>query len=147
MILQEKASQYIPHEAPMLLVDDLIEITDTYAVASLSIQPDLMFCTAQGLPTWISIELMAQTISAFSGYQGHLNSAGPKVGFLLGTRKLNLPVPFFALGTQLTIRVEKQSMHDGLGQFECCIDEGEYRICAVLTVYEPPSMTPEQSQI
>ena len=51
MILQEKASQYIPHEAPMLLVDDLIEITDTYAVASLSIQPDLMFCTAQGLPT------------------------------------------------------------------------------------------------
>ncbi len=45
-----------------------------------------MFCEPEGLPTWSSIELMAQTISAYAGYKGQTQGLPPKIGFLLGKR-------------------------------------------------------------
>ncbi|WP_288390613.1 hotdog family protein [uncultured Acinetobacter sp.] len=137
MNINENASQYIPHEAPMVFVDDLIEIFDQGALARLNIRPELLFCTAQGLPSWTSIELMAQTISAYSGRNGHQQGLTPRIGFLLGTRKLNLPVAFFELGSTLTIRIEQQYLHEGLGQFACEIEYQTHKISALLSVYEP----------
>ena len=131
------AVPYIPHQQPMVFVDHLIEVTETSAVAELLIRPELMFCDQHGLPTWSSIELMAQTVSAFSGYQGQLQGGNPKIGFLLGTRKLKLPLPYFALGDIVQIRVEQGYIHEGLGQFSCQINYKDYQITAALSVYEP----------
>ena len=80
---------------------------------------------------------MAQTISAYSGWKGQQQGNIPKVGFLLGTRKLNLPVPFFEMGSTLIIRVEQQYLHEGLGQFACEIVYKNHKISALLSVYEP----------
>ena len=60
------AVKFIPHEKPMVFVDHLIEVTDEKAIAELHITPDLMFCEPEGLPTWTSIEIMAQTVSAYA---------------------------------------------------------------------------------
>lgn len=119
MNIQQKAIEYIPHQEPMVFIDDLVEISEQSAVANLNVRAALLFCEAEGLPTWSSIELMAQTISAYSGWKGQQQGNIPKVGFLLGTRKLNLPVPFFEMGSTLIIRVEQQYLHEGLGQFAC----------------------------
>lgn len=131
------AVQFIPHEKPMVFVDHLIEANENFAIAELLIQPDLMFCDAQGLPTWSSIELMAQTISAYAGHKGQMLGLPPKIGFLLGTRKMQLPLPYFALGETVRIKVEQSYLHEGLGQFNCEIEYREHRICAMLSVFEP----------
>ncbi|MCH7336458.1 3-hydroxylacyl-ACP dehydratase [Acinetobacter sp. NIPH 2699] len=131
------AIEYIPHEQPMVFIDHLLEVKEGYAIAELTIRPELMFCEAAGLPTWASIEIMAQTISAYSGWMGQQLQQAPKVGFLLGTRKLQLPFAYFALGQTLSIRVEQQYLHEGLGQFSCEILGGEQVISALLSVYEP----------
>ncbi|MEB6480396.1 ApeP family dehydratase [Acinetobacter vivianii] len=131
------AIQYIPHEQPMVFIDHLVEANDGYAIAELTIRPELMFCEAAGLPTWTSIEIMAQTISAYSGWMGQQLQQAPKVGFLLGTRKLQLPFAYFAVGQTLKIRVEQQYLHEGLGQFSCEIHCNEQVISAMLSVYEP----------
>lgn len=131
------AVQFIPHEKPMVFVDHLIEVQDTYAIAELEIRPELMFCEKEGLPTWSSIELMAQTISAFSGFFRQPRGSKPKIGFLLGTRKLHLPIPYFALGDKVRIKVEQGYIHEGLGQFSCEIEYKEHYIRAALSVYEP----------
>lgn len=131
------AIDFIPHQKPMVFIDDLVEIGENYAVAQLSIRPELMFCEAQGLPTWSSIELMAQTISAYAGSQGQALGQAPKIGFLLGTRKLHLPVPFFEMDKIVTVRAERQYLHEGLGQFACEIYYQGYTISAMLSVYEP----------
>ncbi|WP_431830759.1 3-hydroxylacyl-ACP dehydratase [Acinetobacter ihumii] len=135
--MQEKAIQYIPHQAPMVFIDDLVEMSEQGPVANLVIRPELLFCEAEGLPTWASIELMAQTISAYSGCKGQQQGQMPKVGFLLGTRKLALPVPFFEIGSTLLIRAEQQYLHEGLGQFACEIEYKDHKISALLSVYEP----------
>ncbi len=75
------AIQYIPHEQPMVFIDHLTEVAEGRAQAELTITPELMFCEAEGLPTWASIEIMAQTISAYSGWQGQQSKQAPKVGF------------------------------------------------------------------
>ena len=131
------AVQFIPHEKPMVFVDHLIEANENFAIAELLIQPDLMFCDAHGLPTWSSIELMAQTISAYAGHKGQMLGLPPKIGFLLGTRKMQLPLPYFALGETVRIKAEQSYLHEGLVQFICDIEYREHRICAMLSVFEP----------
>lgn len=131
------AIQYIPHEQPMVFIDHIVEANKGYAVAELTITPELMFCETDGLPTWASIEIMAQTISAYSGWRGQQLQQAPKVGFLLGTRKLQLPFAYFQIGQLLKIRVEQQYLHEGLGQFSCEIHCDEHVISAMLSVYEP----------
>lgn len=131
------AIQYIPHEQPMVFIDHIVEANEGYAVAELTITPELMFCETDGLPTWVTIEIMAQTISAYSGWRGQQLQQEPKVGFLLGTRKLQLPFAYFKIGQLLKIRVEQQYLHEGLGQFFCEIHCDEHVISAMLSVYEP----------
>ncbi|MEG1157284.1 MAG: 3-hydroxylacyl-ACP dehydratase, partial [Acinetobacter sp.] len=94
----------------------------------------------EGLPTWSSIELMAQTISAYAGYKGQTQGLPPKIGFLLGTRKMQLPCAYFSLGTTVQIRVEQSYLHEGLGQFNCEIEYQEHRFSAMLSVFEPENM-------
>ena len=131
------AVQFIPHEKPMVFVDHLIEVNENFVVAELRIQADLMFCEAEGLPTWTSIELMAQTISAYAGHKGQMSGLPPKIGFLLGTRKMQLPLPYFALGETVRIKAEQSYLHEGLGQFNCEIEYQEHCFSAILNVFEP----------
>jgi predicted hotdog family 3-hydroxylacyl-ACP dehydratase len=97
-----------------------------------------MFSDEYGLPSWSSIELMAQTVSVFAGAKGQKLGLTPRIGYLLGTRKLNLPMAYFEHGKILKIRAEQQYLHEGLGQFACEISYEDHIIQAVLSVYEPP---------
>lgn len=144
----ESVLPYILHRSPMLLIDELLSIDETRAISQLEIRPELMFCETQGLPTWVSIEIMAQTISLYAGKQGSLAGQPPKLGFLLGTRKLLLPFSHFPFGSRLQITAEKQYIHDNLGVFNCQIDVIQSSsqqdlppIQAVLSVYEPQDVT------
>ncbi|KAA8733862.1 3-hydroxylacyl-ACP dehydratase [Acinetobacter qingfengensis] len=142
--MSESALPYIPHQAPMIFIDELLECGIDHAVAKLTIHPELMFLEPQGLPTWTSIELMAQTISLYAGVQGKAQGQPPKIGFLLGTRKLHLPFPYFPLHSEVQITVHKNYMHDNLGMFQCEIIAQEQTITAVLSVYEPDSTESER---
>lgn len=135
--LPHKATEFILHRSPMVLIDELVDFGENFAVARLTIQPNLMFCEAQGLPTWASIEIMAQTVSLFAGVQGHLRGEPPKIGYLLGTRKLQLSMPYFKMNSELLIRAEQQYIHDGLGMFYCQIETEQHQIQTTLSVYEP----------
>lgn len=131
---------YIMHRPPMVLLDDLVDYADDEVWASLTIRSDLMFCEQQGLPTWAGIEIMAQTVSLYAGVQGYLQGQPPKIGYLLGTRKLQLPISHFALGSQLKIHAKKQYIHENLGVFDCAIylqNQSDIEIKATLSVYEP----------
>ena len=127
----------IPHEKPMVFIDHLIQVSEFTAIAELKITSDLLFYKSRGLPTWTSIELMAQTVSAYAGYRAQSSNAQPKIGFLLGTRKLHLPVEFFEEGEIVRIQVEQNYIHEGLGQFVCEITYKTYKFNATINVFEP----------
>lgn len=131
------ALELIPHRQPMVFIDRVISCSDNDITAELDIRPELLFAEAAGLPSWTAIEIMAQTICALAGMKGRKQGQPPQIGYLLGSRRLTLPVPFFEFGETLTTHASEHYMHDNLGQFQCEIVYREQRISAVLSVYQP----------
>jgi predicted hotdog family 3-hydroxylacyl-ACP dehydratase len=129
----------VPHAGPMVLLDRVISADEERLCAEVSIRSDSLFCTADGVGAWIGLEYMAQAVAAYAGYVAYLRGESVKIGFLLGTRRFDCDRPFFSVGTRLQVRVKRifQS-ENGMGSFECCIDDGAAEIArATLTVYQP----------
>ena len=129
----------VPHAGPMVLLDRVISADEERLCAEVSIRPDSMFCTAEGVGAWVGLEYMAQAVGAYAGYVAHLRGEAVKIGFLLGTRRFDCDRSYFSVGTRLQIHIKRVfQSENGMGSFECRIDDGAGEIArATLTVYQP----------
>lgn len=63
---------YLPHDAPMLLLEEVVNVTDETATCRVTVSPHSVlapFLDAEGnLPGWFALELMAQTVGVWSGW-------------------------------------------------------------------------------
>ena len=130
-------SDFLHHQPPMILLDDLLDAGEDYAIAKVKVSREMLFATDAGLPTWTAIEIMAQTISLYSGLKWVKKGMSPKMGFLLGTKKIHFDIPYFALGTELLISVKKKYRHKSIWYFDCELKYLDSKIATVLNVYEP----------
>lgn len=139
--MSESVLEYLPHQPPMVLIDELIEAGENYAVSRLTVKPTTPFVAQQGLPAWAGIELMAQTVSLFAGVRGKRQGCPPKIGFLLGTRRYQSSCAFFPMHSELVISVKELYFGETkLGVFECIIQSEAGCVTANLNVYEPPNL-------
>src|SRR5471032_1042668 len=100
-----------------------------------------------GVGAWIGIEYMAQAIAAHAGWLAWRRGEAVKVGFLLGSRKYEASVPYFATGSVLRVHVHRVLQADNvLGAFECRIDIGDIAdggttvATATVTVFQPDNV-------
>src|SRR5204863_4226908 len=94
------------------------------AVAEVDVAPDSLFAQADGVPAWVGIEYMAQTIAAWAGGRARRAGREPAVGFLLGSRRYQAHRPAFACGQTVRICTRCEFIGDnGLGQFACRIED------------------------
>lgn len=113
--------QLLPHRDPMILIDRLVETDGQETICEVTITPQSMFREAAGVPAFVGIEYMAQTIAAHGGYQSYLAHEPISIGLLLGTRRLEMHCPFFQLGQILRVRaVHIWGQHE-LMRFGCTI--------------------------
>ena len=91
----------VPHQAPMVLLDQIIASDDVSLTTEVIVRPELPLVRDGRWPAWIGIELMAQSIAAFAGLKARELGLPPKVGFLLGTRKYDIESPWFYCGEKL----------------------------------------------
>ena len=130
----------VPHAAPMLLLDRLCEATATTARCEVRVGETLaLFLREDGaLPGWVGIELMAQTVAAWSGYQGHLRQEEPQIGLLLGARKYQCHLARLPAGSLLTIDCEQLLQDGALASFQCYLRcDGELVAEARLSTIQP----------
>ena len=113
---------WLPHRGRMRLIDR-VDRCDAEAIACTAVvREDGPFASADGLPAWIGIELMAQAAAAWAGARARAGSSAPRVGFLVGARRYDAHVPFFAIGASLDIiAVCAASGDNGLRLFDCTI--------------------------
>ncbi|KXF80173.1 ApeP family dehydratase [Enterovibrio coralii] len=133
-------TELVPHRPPMLLVDELVNAdkTSAHCRAKLTKQHPFFDVSLNGIPAWIGIELMAQTIATWAGYQDYLIGKTPAIGFLVGTRKYTSDRPYFPLGSTLDIKVEEVMNDGGMSVFACHIElEGLQVATCQLSTYEP----------
>ena len=130
----------VPHSGRMVLIDELLDYGPDYAVAAVTIRPDSVLSDGvTGVPAWVGLEYMAQTIGAFTGVEDLRNGRRPQVGLLLGCRSYQTQVPKFAIGARLVINATLEFRDaSNLAIFSCDIQEnGVTRAKADVKAFRP----------
>lgn len=127
----------LPHGSEMALIDQLLESSESRSVAAVEIRADSEFAGPAGVPCWVGLEYMAQTIAARVGFEAYLNGEEPPLGYLLGTREFVSRVPLFAIGSRLRIIASPLLVDRGFGSFSCSIEIDTVVATAVLNTYRP----------
>jgi predicted hotdog family 3-hydroxylacyl-ACP dehydratase len=143
---------YLPHRAPMLLLDRVIQVADDSVVCEVSINAAGVlapFLNPQGaLPAWYGVEIMAQTVGVWSGF--HARQRGDseiRPGMLLGGRGYRASSAAFAADSTLRIEMRLLMRDDRLGSFEGEIRSGDEIIASGrLNTYQPNEQELHQLQ-
>ena len=136
-----EVTDLIPHQGRMVLLDSVVAHTEEKTTCRVVIDQASVFLDEGGVvPSWVSIEYIAQTVATYSGAEALLRGDPVSVGFLLGTRSLQLHVPHFSCGQRLLVEVRHQWDNEELGAFDGLVrDEvsGEVLAAGRVTVYQP----------
>lgn len=121
-----RIAEVLPHQGAMLLLDEVLEHGTEHVVCAVTIGERSQFCEgAEGVPAWVGLEYMAQTVCAYSGVEEARAGLRPSIGLLLGTRRYEAQVERFAIGTRLLIRAELVLRDENdLVAFNCTIHDG-----------------------
>jgi len=122
----------------MRVIDTLIDVNDATAITQCIVRADHIFydATVGGIPAWFGIELMAQTVAVFAGFQNP--SPTPAIGLLLSVRQFSSTLAYYPLGTTLTLKATKAYLDANVGVFDAEIYNQEQRIAtARLNTYQP----------
>lgn len=128
----------LPHEHPMILIDEIIDYSEYSALALVTPDQGKPFADQDGnVPSWVGMEYMAQTIGAYAGIRAQLAEQAVKIGFLLGTRSYEIDTDQFHTRKTYAIRVKKTYEDSGLNAFDCTISlygDDEQKILAKATI-------------
>jgi predicted hotdog family 3-hydroxylacyl-ACP dehydratase len=130
-------AELVPHEPPMLLVDELVEWSPTRSRVRARVRAGGPFVVAGRMPSTILLEYMAQAIAVAEGAGEAPTSGERSPGLLLGTRELELDIQAVSVGDILEIVVERQfsDADSGLASYTCEVQrEGQRLAAAVVNV-------------
>lgn len=110
----------LPHSGRMVLIDRITRYGDDFVEAGAQVSPNHILLLDDKLPYTAFIELMAQAVGAYAGIQARKNAQPVRLGFLLGTRKLEIFAQSVPVGTHL-LATAHMSIQDagGMGVFDC----------------------------
>lgn len=136
--------ELLPQAHPMILLTGYTPpaADSDAAEAWVDISPESPFYEVAlgGVPACVAAEYMAQTMALCTGLYRARRNLPPKVGFLLGTRRMTLNLPHFALGNRYRVRVEPTFTDEEFGSFACTIFEdatGKEVASAQMNAFQP----------
>jgi predicted hotdog family 3-hydroxylacyl-ACP dehydratase len=132
-------AQLLPHAGRAVLIDTLLENSrDAVRAVARITSAHPFFVPGKGVPAWVGVEMMAQTIAAHAGLEGRAEGRSPRAGLLLGTRRYRMYAPFFAQGANLVVEADRAGGGPGgVAACECRILDGETRLVeAAITIIE-----------
>lgn len=122
----------------MRLVDEVVAADGKAGSAVVAVKMREEWCES-----WAAIEYLAQASAAAAGAadiaEGHTGE--PRIGFLLGTRKLELFVNRFTVGERYLVKAECTFSDREAAAFECTMSDSAGNIAAraTLNAYRPDS--------
>ncbi|WP_218964592.1 ApeP family dehydratase [Snodgrassella alvi] len=109
----------LPHSGKMVLLDEIAAYDEQSLTAYACVKPQQILVTDGYLPSWAAMEIMAQGVAAWAGAIAHDAGEPVRLGFLLGTRKLQLYFSTLPVPAVLQIKIQA-SLQDtnGFGVFD-----------------------------
>mgnify|MGYP005656661465 FL=1 len=136
-----KISKLLPHDAPMILIKELVAVGKDRVHCRVLIDESCLFFDheARTVPGYVGIEFMAQTVAAWAGYHAWERGEQPPIGFLLGGRGYRSELSMFEEGMVLDIHGEQLMLYENMASFSCTIEyNGKVMGKCELNVFEPP---------
>lgn len=129
-------SGYEPQSSPDT-VDTWVDIT-----------PDSPFYVPEtgGVPGCVALEYMAQSMALCVGFLRRGRGLAPKLGFVLGSRRFEIRIPFFVNGGRYRVHVRCTYQDESFGSFDCTVTDaaGAAVATAQMTAFQPEGeVTPE----
>ena len=92
-----------------------------------------------GVPACVALEYMAQTMALLVGLRDRRRGQKPRIGFVLGSRKLETKIPCFCDGERYRILATCTYEDESFGSFNCTITDGrgETVATATMTAFQP----------
>jgi predicted hotdog family 3-hydroxylacyl-ACP dehydratase len=133
------AAGFVPQTGTMCLLDRIIAADADSLVATTVLKHDSLFCRDGRIGSWVSLECMAQAVAAWAGFQERGSGRGPRIGFLLGTRRFECHRARLPVDQLLRIEVNREiQLGAALGQFSGRTFAGDELLAtAAITVYAP----------
>ncbi|OON40735.1 3-hydroxy-fatty acyl-ACP dehydratase [Izhakiella australiensis] len=139
----QPAHGYLPHAAPMVLIERVIAVSEDSAHCQVMVNESSVlapFLNQRGaLPAWFGIEILAQTIGVWSGWHGRQHQdEKPQPGMLLGGRGYRAAQAEFAAGILLDVEITLLMRDGKVGSFEGTIRHGTALLASGrLNTYQP----------
>lgn len=113
----------LPHNAPLILLDNVVEHSAKHICCEVTITPDSFLYEPQhsSVPAQVGIEYMAQTIAALGGIEASDEGQKPPIGFLLGARRYQHQGGPFAEGMTYLITANELVRDDNMAVYQCDI--------------------------
>jgi predicted hotdog family 3-hydroxylacyl-ACP dehydratase len=125
------------HRDPMIFIDRVLKADQNELLAEVRVELGKPFFEEGiGVPAWVGLEYMAQSIAALSGLKAKTADEDIPLGLLIGCRRYASDVAVFPEGAILRIRItELDVMDKSLGAFDCTIGNPDTIVTARLMVY------------
>ena len=134
-------AELLPHAPPMILLDRVVAYDEDFIHAAVTIRKGTPFFADGEVPSYIALEYMAQAVGAWNSLQARQHHKKPKLGFLIGSRRLTLDVPSFIEGLLLDVYGQAVYKDEEMASFDCWIEvQGQRVVSAALNVFQPKTM-------
>jgi 3-hydroxyacyl-[acyl-carrier-protein] dehydratase len=87
---RENIEQYIPQRPPMVMIDDLLEVSHTHAITRLQIRNENVFMERGCLAEPGMVENIAQTAAVQLGYQFKVKNIPVPIGYIAAVKNLQV---------------------------------------------------------
>ena len=138
-------TKLIPQRSPMIFISDVeaFDYENETLIARIDVRDtDIMFDeNLGGIPSWASLEFMAQSVASYVGLQDLHNNpnATPAVGFILGSRKISVLKPVYLVNHSYFVNVKSLFCDQNIASFDCQIVDEDSDVIAngSLNVFRP----------
>jgi len=107
----------VPHEPPMLAVEELLACEAGRARARLRV-PDRLFARDGRVEAVVALEYMAQVVAACLGHEAAREGEGTRVGMVVACRRMTIERPVLVVGEELTVDVRRVRGTENLSHFD-----------------------------
>jgi predicted hotdog family 3-hydroxylacyl-ACP dehydratase len=105
LVSSDDVANFLPQQAPFIMVDTLVETTESTAVSQFLIKPDNVLVNDGTFQESGLIENIAQTIALKAGYEAVLRNEKPQVGFIVQIKDLEI-FEYPRVGDIITTNIE-----------------------------------------
>ena len=117
--------ELMPHAGEMVLLSEVLAHTSDSTDCAVQVGQDLLHWNRGGsVPAWVGVELMSQCIAVHGGLVGRASGTPPRIGFLLGSRRIQFTAADFKPDQRLTVKARRVwGQEVGMVSFDCEVED------------------------